>query len=309
MNFALILVLLTAVTGAAWLFDKLVLESRRRERARAAIANFERQRAAVPAAESAAVVAQREQIQSDASREPSWVEYSKAFFPVLLIVFLLRSFLAEPFKIPSSSMRPTLEVGDFILVNKFVYGIRLPIVEKKIIALGDPKRGDVVVFRYPINPTQDFIKRVIGVGGDVVEYRDKRLTVNGEPWPQRADGSYSYLEGLRFDTLERAFERTDAAAGAQEHTIGINAQAPPVYPPNVRNFPGRDNCDYNERGFTCRVPAGQYLMMGDNRDNSDDSRYWGFVPDDHIRGKAFFIWFNWDDIASLAFKRVGSGIR
>ena len=203
---------------------------------------------------------------------------------------------------------PTLEVGDFILVNKFVYGIRLPIIEKKIIPLGDPKRGDVVVFRYPINPTQDFIKRVIGVGGDVVEYRDKRLTVNGEPWPQRADGSYSYLEGLRFDTLERAFERTDAAAGAQEHTIGINTQAPPVYPPNVRNFPGRDNCDYNERGFTCRVPAGQYLMMGDNRDNSDDSRYWGFVPDDHIRGKAFFIWFNWDDIASLAFKRVGSGI-
>ncbi len=309
MNFALILFLLTAVTGAAWLVDKLVLESRRRERARVAIASFERQRAAVPASESSTAIAQREQVESAALREPSWVEYSKAFFPVLLIVFLLRSFLAEPFKIPSSSMRPTLEVGDFILVNKFVYGIRLPIIEKKIIPLGDPKRGDVVVFRYPINPTQDFIKRVIGVGGDVVEYRDKRLTVNGEPWPQRADGSYSYLEGLRFDTLERAFERTDAAAGAQEHTVGINTQAPPVYPPNVRNFPGRDNCDYNERGFTCRVPAGQYLMMGDNRDNSDDSRYWGFVPDDHIRGKAFFIWFNWDDIASLAFKRIGSGIR
>jgi len=309
MNFALILFLLTAVTGAAWLVDKLVLEGRRRERARAAIANFDRQSAAVPATESGAAVAQREQVETAALREPSWVEYSKAFFPVLLIVFLLRSFLAEPFKIPSSSMRPTLEVGDFILVNKFVYGIRLPIIEMKIIPLGDPKRGDVVVFRYPINPTQDFIKRVIGVGGDVVEYRDKRLTVNGEPWPQRADGSYSYLEGLRFDTLERAFERTDVAASAQEHTIGINPQAPPVYPPNVRNFPGRDNCDYNERGFKCRVPAGQYLMMGDNRDNSDDSRYWGFVPDDHIRGKAFFIWFNWDDIASLAFKRVGSGIR
>ncbi|HEY3179688.1 MAG TPA: signal peptidase I [Casimicrobiaceae bacterium] len=308
MNFALILFLLTAVTGAAWLVDKLVLERRRRERAHAAIANFDRQRAAVPATESSTAIAQREQVESAALREPSWVEYSKAFFPVLLLVFLLRSFLAEPFKIPSSSMRPTLEVGDFILVNKFIYGIRLPILEKKMIPLGDPKRGDVVVFRYPINPTQDFIKRVIGISGDVVEYRDKRLTVNGEPWPQRADGSYSYLEGLRFDTLERAFERTDAAAGAQEHTIGISPQAPPVYPPNVRNFPGRENCDYNERGFTCRVPAGQYLMMGDNRDNSDDSRYWGFVPDDHIRGKAFFIWFNWDDIASLAFKRVGSGI-
>jgi signal peptidase I len=259
--------------------------------------------------EGPAATTQREQVEAAALREPSWVEYSKAFFPVLLIVFLLRSFLAEPFKIPSSSMRPTLEVGDFILVNKFIYGIRLPILEKKIIPLNDPQRGDVVVFRYPVNPTQDLIKRVIGLGGDVVEYRDKRLTVNGEPWPQRADGSYSYLEGLRFDTLERAFERTDAAAGAKEHTIGVNPQAPPVYPPNVRNFPGRENCDYNERGFACKVPAGQYLMMGDNRDNSDDSRYWGFVPDDHIRGKAFFIWFNWDDIASFAFKRVGSGIR
>jgi len=134
MNFALILFLLTALTGAAWLVDKLVLEGRRRQRARAALANFERQRA-VAVAESPAQLAQRKQMESAALREPSWVEYSKAFFPVLLIVFLLRSFLAEPFKIPSSSMRPTLEVGDFILVNKFVYGIRLPILEKKIIPL------------------------------------------------------------------------------------------------------------------------------------------------------------------------------
>jgi signal peptidase I len=138
MNFALILFLLTSATGLAWLVDKLVLEGRRRERARAAIANFDRQRTATPVAEPAAAGAQREQIEATALREPSWVEYSKAFFPVLLIVFLLRSFLAEPFKIPSSSMRPTLEVGDFILVNKFIYGIRLPILEKKIIPLGDP---------------------------------------------------------------------------------------------------------------------------------------------------------------------------
>jgi signal peptidase I len=309
MNFALILFLLTLVTGAAWLLDKLVLEGRRRDRARAAVANFDRQRPSLAGADGASVPAQRAEVEIEALREPSWIEYSKAFFPVLLIVFLLRSFLAEPFKIPSSSMRPTLEVGDFILVNKFVYGIRLPIVEKKIIPFGDPVRGDVVVFRYPVNPTQDFIKRVIGVGGDVVEYRDKRLTVNGQPWPQKPDGSYSYLEGLRFDTLSRQLERTDEAAGFHEHMMGINPQAPAVYPQNVRNFPGRENCDYNERGFTCKVPAGHYLMMGDNRDNSDDSRYWGFVPDDHIRGKAFFIWFNWDDIASFAWKRVGSGIR
>ena len=274
MNFALILFVLTAVSGAIWLLDRLFFASKR----------------------------------GAAAREPVWVEYSKSFFPVLLVVFLLRSFLAEPFKIPSSSMRPTLEVGDFILVNKFVYGIRLPIVERKIIPLDDPRHGDVVVFRYPLNPSQDFIKRVIGVGGDVVEYRDKRLTVNGTPWPQHPNGTYSYLEGLRFETLERSIERTDADA-TRSHTIGVNAQAQAVYPSNVRPFSGRENCDYNERGFKCRVPPNHYFMMGDNRDSSDDSRYWGFVPDDHVRGRAFFIWFNWDDISSFAFKRVGSGIR
>ena len=274
MNFALILFVLTVVSGAIWLADRLFLAQRRG---------------------------------ADA-HEPVFVEYAKSFFPVLLVVFLLRSFLAEPFKIPSSSMRPTLEVGDFILVNKFVYGIRLPIIEQKIIPLGDPKHGDVVVFRYPLNPSQDFIKRVVGVGGDEVTYRDKQLTVNGKPWPLKQDGSYSYLEGLRFETTQRLRETVDTGTGTKEHDIAWNPLAAAVYPQNVRAFPGRENCDYNEHGFTCRVPPGHYFMMGDNRDNSDDSRYWGFVPDDHIRGRAFFIWFNWDDISSLAFKRVGSGI-
>ena len=275
MNFALILFLATLVTGAVALADRLL---------------FARHRAS-------------------GAPEPWWIEYPKSFFPVLLIVFLLRSFVAEPFKIPSSSMRPTLEVGDFILVNKFTYGIRLPVIEQKIVPLGDPQRGDVVVFRYPVNPSQDFIKRVVGVGGDEVVYRDKQLTVNGKAWPVRPQGSYSYLEGLRFETTQRGVEAVDTGHGDKQHEIALNPAAAPVYPQNVRAFPGRDNCDYNERGFTCRVPAGQYFMMGDNRDNSDDSRYWGFVPDDHIRGRAFFIWFNWDDISSLAFKRVGSGIR
>ena len=274
MNFALFLFLATVLTGAIALLDRLYLAKRR----------------------------------TPDEREPWWVEYPKSFFPVLLIVFVLRSFVAEPFKIPSSSMRPTLVVGDFILVNKFAYGIRLPIIEQKIVPIGDPKRGDVVVFRYPVNPSQDFIKRVIGVGGDEVVYRDKKLTVNGKPLPQIPDGSYSYLEDMRFQATERFLETADAGGTARQYTIVVNPQAQPVYRQNVRPFPDRQNCDYNEHGFVCRVPPGRYFMMGDNRDNSDDSRYWGFVPDDHIRGRAFFIWFNLDDITSLQFKRVGSGI-
>src|SRR6478752_7420923 len=206
MNFALILFVLTAVTGIVWLVDRLFFAARR----------------------------------APGAPEPVWGEYSKSFFPVLLVVFVLRSFHAEPFQIPSSSMRPTLEVGDFILVNKFIYGIRLPVIEQKIIPISDPSRGDVVVFRYPLNPSQDFIKRVVGVGGDVVEYRDKALTVNGTPWPQQPDASYSYLEGLRFETLERSIEKTDGDA-SRSHTIGVNKSAQPVYPSNVRPFSGREN--------------------------------------------------------------------
>ena len=277
MNFPLILFLATALTGLIALADRLVLAKRRA---------------------------------ADA-REPWWVEYPKSFFPVLLIVFLLRSFVAEPFKIPSSSMRPTLDVGDFILVNKFAYGLRLPILEQKVVPLSDPQRGDVVVFRYPLNPSQDFIKRVIGLGGDTVAYRDKKLTVNGVPWVQKSAGIYSYLEGLRFETMEQFSEAVPVAGEPRAHLAAVDPALPSVSPGQVRAFAGRDNCDYNSNGsgFVCKVPAGQYFVMGDNRDRSDDSRYWGFVPDDHLRGRAFFIWFNWDDISGLAFKRVGSGIR
>jgi len=277
MNFALWLFLATLFTGVIALADRLVFAQRR------------------PAA----------------APEPWWIEYSKSFFPVLLVVFALRSFVAEPFKIPSSSMRPTLEVGDFILVNKFTYGLRLPIIEQKILPLSDPQRGDVVVFRYPLNPAQDFIKRVIGVGGDVVVYKDKRLTVNGKPWPVRSDGTYGYVEGLRFESMARSNETAETGHGPNEHEIATDPVLPPVSPGSVRQFPGKENCDYNSdgSGFTCKVPSGHYFMMGDNRDRSDDSRYWGFVPDDHVRGRAFFVWFNWDDISSFAWKRVGNGIR
>ncbi|MCC6194723.1 MAG: signal peptidase I [Burkholderiales bacterium] len=274
MNFALILFLLTLASGILWAVDRF---------------HFRKKRA-------------------PDSPEPAWVEYAASFFPVLLVVFVLRSFVAEPFKIPSSSMRPTLEVGDFILVNKFVYGLRLPIAEIKVVPIGTPQRGDVVVFRYPVEPDKDFIKRVVGVGGDVVKYEDKRLTVNGQPLPQVRDGEYGYLERMQWETVQKATETAHNGQETHSYTIALDPKKASVYPQNVRRFPGRENCDYNDRGFTCKVPPGHYFMMGDNRDNSDDSRYWGFVPDDHIRGKAFFIWFNWDDIASFAWKRVGSGI-
>ena len=270
-NFALILFILLLITGAVTLADKLVFSKHRAED----------------------------------EPEPWWIEYPKSFFPVILIVLLLRSFLVEPFKIPSSSMRPTLEVGDFILVNKFTYGIRLPIIEKKIVEVNQPQRGDVLVFRYPLDPSLDYIKRVVGVPGDEVVYKDKQLIINGQAQPLKPDGSYSYLEGtLAFVTTQRFQEKL----GESTHDVAHLTDAPPVRMGGVRTFPGRENCVYNESGFTCKVPPGSYFMMGDNRDNSEDSRYWGFVPDDHIRGKAFFVWWNWDDVSSMAFKRIGRGI-
>lgn len=285
LDFSLVLVLIALASGIVWAIDAAWLRPARARRA------GEAGKAA------------------DAAREPATVDYARSFFPVAIVVLILRSFLFEPFRIPSDSMMPTLLDGDFIIVNKYAYGLRLPVLNRKVVGIGEPQRGDVVVFRYPVNPSQDFIKRVVAVGGDTVEYRDKQLAVNGQPLPQKPDGSYSYLEGLRFESTERRIETAQSAAGPTSYTIAVQPQAAPVYPANVRSFPGRENCDYNDRGFRCRVPAGHYFMMGDNRDASDDSRYWGFVPDDHVRGRAFFIWFNWDDIASFAFDRVGSSIR
>jgi signal peptidase I len=269
MNFALILFIALAVTGGIWLLDALLLK---RSRAK------------------------------DAS-EPLLVEYAKSFFPVILVVFGLRSFLVEPFKIPSGSMMPTLLIGDFILVNKYTYGIRLPVINKKIVQLNNPERGDVMVFRYPGDPGLDYIKRVIGVPGDVVEYRDKKLSINGQAVPASNTGTYSYVaSGLNYITAMVYSERLNGVS----HTMMTEPGKPAVYPPQVTDFPSRENCSYNAEGegFVCKVPKGQYFMMGDNRDASNDSRYWGFVPDENIVGKAFFIWMNFDD-----FGRIGTTIR
>jgi signal peptidase I len=214
------------------------------------------------------------------------------------VVFLIRSFWVEPFKIPSGSMKPTLLVGDFILVNKYTYGIRIPVINKKVLDVNPLARGDVVVFRYPADPSVDYIKRVVGLPGDKVVYRGKRLTINGQALDVQPAGFYTDSE-LNYLRLPMTTE----TLGSHKHQIMIVPAQPPVDLAAVRQFAHRENCEYNDDGFSCTVPDGNYFMMGDNRDQSSDSRYWGFVPDDHIKGRAFLVWMNFGD-----FKRIGSGI-
>jgi signal peptidase I len=223
------------------------------------------------------------------AKEPWWIEYPKSFFPVILIVFVLRSFLVEPFKIPSGSMIPTLLVGDFILVNKYTYGIRLPVINKKIIAINEPERGDVMVFRYPEDPSVDYIKRVVGLPGDKIAYEGKRLIINGKEVPRKDAGDYLLKDKIQY------LKQYTETLGNVEHTILLDTSEPAALP-YVKQFPLRENCIYNNNGVMCTVPPGNYFMMGDNRDNSSDSRVWGFVPEANIVGKAFFIWFNFSEL-------------
>jgi signal peptidase I len=295
MNFALILFVLVILTGIAWVADKLVFVPRRRLAADAAVAEFDRQQARVGerfADENAAVT--RQSLRNDKLRQPWWLEYTASFFPVILVVFLVRSFVVEPFKIPSGSMVPTLLVGDFILVNKYDYGLRLPITNTKITQGRPLQRGDVVVFRYPMDESVDYIKRVIGLPGDVVAYQDKQLTINGQPVPETAQPDYFDEERIGY-----AKQFTEDLFGLKNNIL--NNPAVPPFIVGAEDYPYRDNCQYNARGVICKVPPGHYFMMGDNRDNSADSRYWGFVPDANIVGRAFFIWMNFSSL-----KRIGS---
>jgi len=287
-NFALILFVLMIVTGIIWVLDTFYLAKQRRARAAAAVADFDARNAKLAGEGIRADSGGRAALEAALLRRPTWIEYSGSFFPVIVLVFFLRSFLYEPFKIPSSSMVPTLQVGDLILVNKFIYGIRLPIINKKIMDVGTPQRGDVMVFRYPEDPSLDYIKRVIGVPGDTVTYRDKRLIINGQPVSYKPLPDYLDEETLSYSKhwLENL--------GNVSHEILTNPRAP-SYVINPHDFPNRNLCTYDVQGFTCKVPAGHYFMMGDNRDNSLDSRYWGFVPDKNIVGKAILIWLNLND--------------
>jgi len=292
MNFALILFLLLLVTGIVTWIDRRWLapsRSRRYEASMGETGSGLMRKGGETEAEFVERRAKAIEAVKRKYREPWWVEYSKSFFPVILIVFVLRSFLVEPFKIPSGSMLPTLVVGDFILVNKFSYGIRLPIVNRKIIGVGSPERGDVVVFRYPRDTSVDYIKRVVGVPGDKIAYINKRLTINGEAVPTESAGDYSNRRNVSI--VKQYREKLDT----RSHMILIEDDAPPILG-SGESFPHRDNCSYSREGVRCTVPAGHYFVMGDNRDNSQDSRVWGFVPDENLVGRAFFIWFNFGEL-------------
>ena len=270
-NFPLLLLLAVVVCGVSWAIDKFYLAKRR-----------------------------------VAGEVLHWgIEVPASIFTVLLIVFVLRSFLAEPFRIPSSSMRPGLVTGDFILVNKFSYGIRLPVLDAKVIDVSSPQRGDVAVFRAPHEPDKDYIKRIIALPGDTVVYKDKKLTLNGVLVPQVEDGTYSYMEFGKFLTTLKFKEKL----GDREYLIAQFAEFPSFIPNQKYLSTPVPTCTDDGNIVSCIVPPGHYLAMGDNRDNSLDGRYWGFVPDTHLRGKAFFIWFNWEDVSSFAFKRVFRSIQ
>ena len=266
-NFALLLFMATCVTGVYWLAELFY---------------FKKQRMAAGEAASHA--------------QPWWLDWTAGLFPVILIVFLLRSFLYEPFKIPSGSMIPTLQIGDLILVNKFHYGLRLPVINKKITEGTPVARGDVMVFRYPPKPSLDYIKRVVGLPGDTIQYQNKMLSINGQPVSKTALPDYFDEDTMGYAKL---FEEQ---LGTKKHQLLNNERRGAGWSDSdtEANYPFKQNCQYSDLGVTCKVPEGHYFMMGDNRDNSLDSRYFGFVPDANIVGRAFFVWMNFGSL-----KRIG----
>lgn len=274
-NLPLILFALTLLSGAAWMFDKAYLARGKTSLARAA---------------------EYDDSVTAGARAFAWIATVASLFPVLAVVFVFRSFMFEPFRIPSLSMSPTLLVGDFVLVNKFVYGIRLPIIDRKIISIREPKPGDVMVFRHPAQPQVDLIKRVVGVPGDRIVYRQKRLSINGQAL------TYAAMQDYRGEDYHARTEQFVEQLGGVRHRI-LHIDDRPAYVQGKVDFPDRDHCSYDAEGFSCTVPAGHYFMMGDSRDNSSDSRYWGFVPEENIIGKAFFIWMNLHQLKHIGMIR------
>ena len=292
-NFSLLLFVLTLVTLGYWLAERF-----RFAPARAAAAAALEQQDAARRAELARMGIEKVDGDLAAAKDkllmqPWWLDWTAGLFPVILIVFLLRSFLFEPFKIPSGSMIPTLLVGDLILVNKFHYGVRLPVINTKIIDNNPVERGDVMVFRYPVDPRQDYIKRVVGLPGDTATWANQKLSINGQPVPTTPQGEFFEADSLRYEP------QFSEKLGNVEHRILVDPRRQSWFGPDPKTFPFADQCRYTAEGVTCTVPAGHYFMMGDNRDNSQDSRYWGFVPDENIVGKAFFVWMNFGNLGRI----------
>jgi len=293
-SFALLLMLATVVTGIYWLAERFVfLPQRERSVARLELDAASR-RAELARMGIDKVDTDIQEARDKLLMQPWWLDWTAGLFPVIVVVFILRSFLFEPFKIPSGSMIPTLQIGDLILVNKFHYGIRLPVANTKITEGTPVQRGDVMVFRYPPKPSVDYIKRVVGLPGDEVAYLNKTLTINGKPIETQPLPDYFDESTMGY------FKHFSEALGGKPHQA-IQDTRRPAFVPGAEAFAGSENCQYTVEGVTCKVPAGHYFMMGDNRDNSLDSRYWGFVPDANIVGKAFFVWMNFGNL-----KRIGA---
>jgi len=292
-NFALLLLMAVVVTGIYWLAERFYFLPHRQ----AAVLKFESE-ASARRQELTRMGIQKVDTDTAPAREkllmqPWWLDWTAGLFPVILVVFVLRSFLFEPFKIPSGSMIPTLWIGDLILVNKFHYGFRLPVVNIKLTEGTPVQRGDVMVFRYPPRPSMDYIKRVVGLPGDEVSYLNKQLSINGQVVKRNNLPEFFDESSMRY------FKQFDEALGEKPHML-IQDDDRPVFVSGADQFKFYENCSYSVEGVVCKVPPGHYFMMGDNRDNSLDSRYWGFVPDANIVGRAFFVWMNFGNI-----KRIG----
>jgi signal peptidase I len=292
-NFSLLLFLAVVVTGVYWVAEKLYFLPQRQRAAQQLAQDHARRQAELDKLGVKGDNVDVETAQHKLLMQPWWLDWTAGLFPVILVVFVLRSFLFEPFKIPSGSMIPTLHIGDLILVNKFHYGVRLPVLNTKIVSNHDPERGDVMVFRYPPQPSLDYIKRVVGVPGDEVAYLNKQLYVNGQPVPKQPQPEFYDTGTMRYST------QFGEELGTKRYNT-LNDADRPAFIPGATDFPFKENCRYNVEGVVCKVPEGHYFMMGDNRDNSLDSRYWGFVPEANIVGKAFFVWMNFGN-----FKRIG----
>ena len=293
-NFALLLFIASFITGLYWIAERLYFWPARQKAAALLQANDTERRANLLKQGITQVDGSIAQAQAQILAQPWWLDWTAGLFPVIISVFFLRSFLVEPFKIPSGSMIPTLLVGDLILVNKFHYGLRVPVLNTKITEGEKPQRGDVMVFRYPPKPSLDYIKRVVGLPGDTVAYLNKRLTINGKPIETQSVPDFFDEDSMGY------YKQYQESLGSQPHRL-LNDDNRPAFVPGVEQFPGFEACRYTIEGVTCTVPEGQYFMMGDNRDNSMDSRYWGFVPEKNIVGKAFFVWMNFGSL-----KRIGS---